>query len=697
LRRPNFFLLTFLLAIEVISVFCLTSVCLAQPSNTDDSLILVDLRVENQPDSARITIRANRYFEYIDYQLQGLPFGIAFDPTEPIYVNFEKPESPGTGALSGIKFIKSSLSDNNLPSILKEGFYPIDYFVITPDKKTDYRISQRANTIIIDIGQPAQQIAGLAGQLPAVPQAPEVKKIKILEPSDIASDFIKSLGKKPKVKDKPKAKEKKKNKPVIALPPAMARNDVKSPSPGAPMNFQQLRDQIMSKSLSSKGPIVKLPEGKSAFNFNECLEIATSNFVPLIVAEEEMKLGDMKVNEATRGLYPTATAKYAFTDGKALDVEFTEKTYGMQVEQPLYYGGRLKLTLKQAQVNRQVAQAKFDKAEADIVAKITETFYSLATAQLNLNDQKELFAKSRDILALAGKKYEQELITKLELLNVESQANQIEYQLAVAAKDLDIARMNLLQAMNANPEAEITANMGLNYKEHIIDLNNCLYLAYQNRPELHMNELLREAAGYEEKIAKSKDDFQVGFTGFLGQSGSAYKTETLRMGSDWFVGVKASKPLLGNVGSYNFTQNKTSPKLGQSTVTSGSSQSLELGILSNLTGYSEKQSALISKLKSENELIETEKTINTEVREAHNNYEKAVMQIQNTKEKIRFKEEELNVLRSQADINEAMLSQVLDAMVKLNDEKALYHQAIASYKSALANLNKTIGLMNYFN
>jgi outer membrane protein TolC len=168
------------------------------------------------------------------------------------------------------------------------------------------------------------------------------------------------------------------------------------------------------------------------------------------------------------------------------------------------------------------------------------------------------------------------------------------------------------------------------------------------------------------------------------------------LGSDWYVGLKASKPWLGNTGSYSFAENKTSPKLGQSTRTEGTSHSLEFGILNNLTGYSEKQSALIGKLKAENELIEMEKTINTEVREAYNNYQKAVMQIKNTSEKIAFREEEVKVLQAQAEINEALSSQVLEAMVKLSDEKALYHQAIASYKTALANLNKAIGIIGYF-
>jgi outer membrane protein TolC len=115
-----------------------------------------------------------------------------------------------------------------------------------------------------------------------------------------------------------------------------------------------------------------------------------------------------------------------------------------------------------------------------------------------------------------------------------------------------------------------------------------------------------------------------------------------------------------------------------------------------MPSYSEKQSAIINKLKAENDLAEIEKSINQEVREAYNNYQKAVIQIENTRDKIAFRQEELKILKSQADINEALLSQVLEAMVKLNDEKALYHQAIASYKTALANLNKAIGIIGYF-
>jgi len=636
-------------------------------------LILEDIRVENYPDAARITITTNRYFEYIDYDLENGSIGIIFDPMEPIYTNMTEPVFDKNGLIENVKFSKGSVEEETQQVQIEKGFYPLDYFVVTLSNKTNYYVSQRANTVVIDIGKrklprPDELSASFVVKRDSEPEkfntelpAPKTEPFEVLQPEPL--------------KTQPMKEEK-------ILPDTLIRMPEKLPR---------------VKPILANVPRLELPKKMNALNYKDCIGIGMENYLPLVIAEEEVRLNDLKVDEAKRGLYPTATAKYTTTDGMTSGVEFVEKSYGMQVEQPLYYGGRLKLTLKQAQVNRQVSQTKFDKVETELIAKVTETFYSMVTAQLNFQDQQELLNDSRKILELAQKKYEAGLTTKLEFMNVQSQCNQVDYQLEVATKDLDVARLNLLQAMGVDSTADIFVDFDSDCKGFDVDINKCLLLAYQNRPELHMNELLQEASEYEERIAKSKDDFKVDFTGFLGQSGGAYKTEPLNVGSDWYLGFKASKPWMGNTGSYNFTQNKTSPKLGQNTRTGGTSHSFEFGILNNLTGKSEKQTALINKLKAESDLIDIEKTINLEVREAYNNYDKAVMQINNALDKIEFRKEELKVLQAQSEINEALLSQVLEAMVKLNDEKALYHQAIASYKTAVANLNKAVGLIDYFN
>jgi len=435
-----------------------------------------------------------------------------------------------------------------------------------------------------------------------------------------------------------------------------------------------------------------------ALGFKECLGIATDNYSPLVIANEQINLSKMKVNEAKRALYPQAKAQYNYSEGAIHEepVEFKELSYGLQVEQPVYYGGRLKLTLRQAEVNHRVAAEKYKETQQEVSAKITEKFYSLAAARLDFEDQKELIQQAQILLSLARKRYEIGLSTQLEILNVQTQVRQVEYQLAVAEKELSMAKVALLQAMNGESATDIDIAFDMGFENKQIGLEESLGLAMENRPEVLVHELLTESSELEERIAKSKDKFKVDLTGFLGESAGAYKTEDLETDEDWYIGLKVSKPFGKNSTSYSFTQNETSPKLGQTTRTSSTSHAFELGLFDSLAGISEKQSAFIGKLKAENELRELRKNIDMEVRQAYHDYEKALLQIRNTNEKIAFREEAVKIAEAEASLNEVLLSQVLDTQIKLADEKALFHQAIASYKTAVANLNKAIGIIDHY-
>ena len=452
--------------------------------DANDYLILVDIRIENYPDAARIVLRTNRYFEYVDYQLEGKFSGIVFDPTEPFYVNAEKFEFDKEGLISDVKLVKGVLRDKELPLMLQSSFYPLDYFVICALSKTEYRISQRANLLVIDIGarrlpileefilssilkkkkiNVSKQVMGKSTRAVSpnnypLPQGERVR-VRGLDSNESPSSFSSPH----RGEEMPEPLESRPINEALRQPggttsPKAAQKQATGDT------FEKFRDKVMGSSMAAKTITMGLPKTKNTLGYKECLEIATVNYLPLSIAEEEMKLTNMKVDEARRGLFPTATAKYTTTDGKTMGVEFEEKSYGVQVEQPIYYGGRLTLALKQAQVNREVAQTKFDKAEAELVSKVTEAFYNTATAQLNLNDQKGLIDKSKEMLAIAEKKYQAELTNKLEFLNVQSQCNQIEYQLAVAVKDLEIARVNLLQALGVEPSAEVFVDFSLDYK-----------------------------------------------------------------------------------------------------------------------------------------------------------------------------------------------------------------------------------------
>ncbi len=111
---------------------------------------------------------------------------------------------------------------------------------------------------------------------------------------------------------------------------------------------------------------------------------------------------------------------------------------------------------------------------------------------------------------------------------------------------------------------------------------------------------------------------------------------------------------------------------------------------------SEIKEAQIKKHKAENDLLESRRQVNLEVKEAYYNYQEAVIQVKNALEKVRYQKEAVKTAALQAKLNEALQSQQLEAEIKLADERSVYIKALSDYNFSLARLNKAIGVEDYF-
>ena len=247
------------------------------------------------------------------------------------------------------------------------------------------------------------------------------------------------------------------------------------------------------------------------------------------------------------------------------------------------------------------------------------------------------------------------------------------------------------------PGSDIQINILFNYKKINVSLHDALEVAFSNRPDLMINELLVKVNEYEQKIAKGKSGFKFDVTGFLGQSGAAYEGETLNMKTDWFIGLQATRTLWGNTLAYSFSKEETSPKLGQTTLTASESHNVELGILNYLQGRSDIQTAKIGYQKALHDYQELQRTVRYEVRDALFNYEKADIQLDNIATRVSIKEKELRIVQAQAGLGEAEITQVLEAKIKLVDERVLYNKTMSEYFTNIASLNKAVGISNYYN
>jgi outer membrane protein TolC len=458
--------------------------------------------------------------------------------------------------------------------------------------------------------------------------------------------------------------------------------------------------ELMTEQISRQVLEDLVIKGEGILTLERAQDIAFKNSQQAKTAREEARLAKLKMNEALRALFPQLKIKGSHTSGQVIDADFIEELYGVQIEQPIYQGTKLYNTYKQARVNVKLAKARHQKIENDLDYKVAEAYYSTVTSMMNIRLQEELLKEAKQVLEAAEARRASGLSTDLEILNVRSQYNQIQFQIASSERDLALSRFKLYQAMGldiSKEKADLSeVDTDLEFKSLDVDLYKCLELASEYQPDILVNELLVKAKRYDEKIARAKGSLKVDFTGFYGRSGSHYETEARDLSQDWNVGLKVSRPFWGNTASYSFTKEETDIKPGQTDRTSSTVHSGEFAIMDALSVASDTKEAKVNRKKAENDLIEARRSTSLEVKEAYYNYQESIIQVKNTLEKVKFQEEAVKVARAQAGLNEALQSQLLEAIVKLADEKSVYIKALSDFNLSIVKLNKAIGIKNYF-
>ncbi len=434
------------------------------------------------------------------------------------------------------------------------------------------------------------------------------------------------------------------------------------------------------------------------WNLEKAIWFGTNRYRPVRIAREEVDLAQMKIREARRALYPAATMKYSWTDGVASNVSFREYTAGLQLEQPLYYSGRLIEAYRQSLVNLQVAEKRQGKVKTDYGMEVAQEFYQYIGAKSSRAAQEGLVAEAEQFMNQAKARFDKGLLTRLEVLNIEAQFNQSKFQRANAENDVMLGRLKFIQKLGLESDSQLVEAPDRFPTPSLqeIDMEEAIKLALKNKPDIQLNRLLVSFHEYEVQIAEAKTKLKVDLSGFYGSSASAFETEPLDSGNDYFIGFKVSRPWGPHGATASVTKTKTSPRLGQTTRTDSTVWSAEVGILDQLQGLSEIQQAQVNLDKARRDLEDARNSSVQEVQEAVISYRKARLQLGYAQQKIAFREEQVKILKVQASVNEALPSQVLEAIMRLADEKSGQAQALSNYYIALAKLNKAIGLVDHY-
>jgi len=663
------------------------------------------INFETLDNAALIIIISNNGVAYKVERSHSPDFNIVLMPQNIVFTDLEEYAELDTEYIKSVRIVKDVIASR--PESLDSYYYPVKYIVIEPNADLLFDFySNNDSTISIleiyypDIGKTKEEVTiemdkkaellaqdtrrELLKQFKEEVIAEMNKKAELLA-QDTRRELLKQLKEEARNESLLKAK-----KPPVFKKEELEKREKEISKKVEAIDKELLKDLIVT--------------GKGMLSLKESQAIAIENNPQAKTSKEEVKLAKLKKRDAFRSLFPNVKLKASHTIGDVMeDVAFTEEQYGVEGEQALYQGGRLMNAYKQSKVNVALSEARCKKIVNDLDFKVAEAYYNIVTAVMNIRLQKELLDQAEVIVKLADKRHEAGLSTNLEILNVKSRYNQIQFQLATAEGNLALARFKLKQAIGLDiSEQDIDlseVDTELPFKIIDINLNECLKAVSNNQPDIAVNKLLVESNDYGEKIALGKKGFSVDLTGFYGRGDSYYDTEPKNLDDNWNIGVKVSKPFWFATPSYSFTKDKTSMKVGDTDRTGSTVNSGEIAILDKnaFSVSSEIEEAKVNKQKAENELIETRRHAALEIKEAYYNYQESILQVKNTLEKVRFHKEATKVAKAQASLNEALQSQLLEAMIQLADEKSVYIKALSDYSLAIVKINKVIGIKDYFN
>ena len=436
------------------------------------------------------------------------------------------------------------------------------------------------------------------------------------------------------------------------------------------------------------------------FSLLECLEMSGIHYQPMHIAETEIRVAESKALEAARNLWPTLSTKGEITHGAAIQElgtpGFREQSYGLQLNYTLFNGGQLWSTYQQADFQLQVSHLKYKKQFQEMIYQVAEAYWNLARIRDDVHDYKRSLKKVGRYHKMARQLYQQGIINKRILLATTANKNQVTYLLESAGAEEEKYYWEWLEALGVQTPIQGQVQSLAPSQPEDITLSSCISMAHEHHPELAIQGYLHKISELEQTIKHSGDWPKIELSGFYGRSGGAYNSEDLHLREDYNVNIKLTQQIAWNTISTSGFEQKTSPKLGQSSRTESRTVSAAINWLDGYKSAREKKEVELGVLQADYNQHKTLIKVEQQVREAYFNYKKAVSQIKHAETELDLYKRELAIHEINLRDKKATLSDMAEAQNKLIGSKAAWREALAFYYISLAALDKAIGIPGKF-
>lgn len=219
-------------------------------------------------------------------------------------------------------------------------------------------------------------------------------------------------------------------------------------------------------------------------------------------------------------------------------------SWGVEVTQPIFQGFRLLSTYQKAALQADSEKASLRKAELDMTEQVQTAFLEYLKAGENTRSMRDSLTRLREQLRIAQAYFEVGLSPRLDVLQAEVDVGEAE-RLLIEAENTQAttqARLNTLLGFDATAVNTYTGTLKEVGFRHTLE--QCLELAYRQRPDLYVAQKAVEIARKSQKEVQS--DYYPQIEGYYSMTQSGNTPGMQRSGengshvTNWEVGAQAT-------------------------------------------------------------------------------------------------------------------------------------------------------------
>ena len=326
----------------------------------------------------------------------------------------------------------------------------------------------------------------------------------------------------------------------------------------------------------------------------------------------------------------------------------------LSASMPIFTGGKLNGTIKQAKAGYLISEQGLQKAYNDMRSTVTNGYFDMLQADNMQKLGRESVDRLADHLKNVEAQYEVGVVAKVDVLRSQVELANAKQSLIKAENAYQIAEANLNKIVGLPMDTQLKLDNILVYTPYDNDMQYCLDYAAKHRPELEQAKQQVEAAKGALRVAISGHMPQVAATASQSWKDSNWPGDE---NGNWGVGVTVS-----------------------------------MNIFDSGVTVSKIHGAEADLAKAHETYRDTVDAVNLDVRSNYLNLREAEKRIDTTKLAVSQAEEDYRIAQLRYMNGVGTNTDVLDAQVALTDAKTNYLQAMYDYNTCKTNLETAIGV-----